>query len=351
MEKYDTWDIFDKVSQHRKIRRILLYGVPGTGKTTKACESANEDGFYSITVTEESSIAEILGMWIPKGKKFKWYDGLAVRAWKENKLLVINEIDKASGSVLTILNAILDDKKIARLDLPNSETIYPGKNFKVIATMNGKVTELPESLADRFDLKLNITKPCNEAIETLPEDLRPLVDMAYSKSTLSITFREIVAFSKLRNIIGEKAYIVFGDVGNDVRTAMKLGEREKEEKVRKDFSSKEIELKSIESLSPSDIRAIINNYISYWDSTEYEDLDLDIMQGYVKKLSLPESVLDDIERAFLNQKVRLWAFKKEINVINEKIMEEKKKRAVPKIPEIIDSLRETLRTSRTTPPF
>jgi len=250
----NTWEIFEAVVKAKKINpRILLYGVPGTGKTTQANKTAKEDDVYNITVNEESSVAEILGMWIPKDNSFKWMNGVAIRAWLEGKLLVINEIDKASGSVLTILNALLDDQSVAKITLPKGKTVKPVKGFRVIATMNGEIEDLPESLSDRFDLKLNIESPHPDAIKSLPEDLRDLVDAAYSRKQLSVSFREIQAFGKLRETLGDDAYIVFGDMANDIKATLKLGKREID-----DESSDDVPL----------VHEDVDTLVRYYDNTD-----------------------------------------------------------------------------------
>ena len=219
----ETWQIFEEVVNNRLVKHILLYGPPGTGKTSKACKTVKKGNFYNITLNEESSVSEILGMWVPKGKEFVWSDGVAIRAWKEGKLLVINEIDSASGAVLKELHAILDDIHMAKLTLPSGDTVRPKKGFNVIATMNGSVQDLPEALADRFELKLNITTPHKDLVELIPEDLRNLLHNAYSSHTLSISFREILSYSKLRETLGDDAFIVFGKLADDVRAGLKLG--------------------------------------------------------------------------------------------------------------------------------
>ena len=219
------WNLFHKVTVTNDVTRILLYGKPGTGKTTQACKSGN-NGFYTITLTEESSVSEILGMWIPKGNSFEWFNGIGIRAWIEGKVLVLNEIDHAPGSIVTICHALLDDKEIAAMTLPNGETVKPSIGFKAIATMNGGLSDLPLPLLDRFEIKLDITEPHPLAIKSLEPDLQELVKSAYSNKKLNITFREIVSFGKLRKIIGDDAFCVFGSLANDVKTALKLGKRE-----------------------------------------------------------------------------------------------------------------------------
>lgn len=94
MSAYDCWAVTDAVMGIS--RRILLHGPPGTGKTYAATRRAlPEDGkVYSITMTEETPMAEIRGHFVQKDNSFVWMHGPAVRAWLEGARLVINEIDQ-----------------------------------------------------------------------------------------------------------------------------------------------------------------------------------------------------------------------------------------------------------------
>lgn len=218
------WDMFFSVVKH--VDRLLLYGPPGTGKTTGAVRDCKK-GYYMVTLHEDSSVAEMLGHWIPQGDKFIWHDGVAIRAWKEGKPLIINEVDLASGPVMTFLHSILDDKELAHQTLPNGETVHRQEGFKCIATMNGRPEDLSGALADRFEVSLDIDKPSKAAIEALPEDLRePLVSLYSNKDDVKITYREIVAFSILRKQIGDNAYeIIFKENHKDFKDLLKLGRR------------------------------------------------------------------------------------------------------------------------------
>ena len=95
--------------------------------------------------------------------------------------------------------------------------------------MNGEPEDLSGPLLNRFEVVLDIDSPCKEAIEALPEDLRPVVVSSYSnKGDVKISYRELVAFSKLREVkdIGEKAFkIIFGSRAEDLRSLLLLGER------------------------------------------------------------------------------------------------------------------------------
>ena len=94
----ENWVIIDAVIATSK--RVLLHGLPGTGKTYAAArQNLGDDNqkVYQITMTEETPAAEIRGHFLPKGDEMVWMDGPAVLAWKEGARLVINEIDRASA--------------------------------------------------------------------------------------------------------------------------------------------------------------------------------------------------------------------------------------------------------------
>lgn len=296
----DEWKIFNKIVNSDDITRILLYGVPGTGKTTQAVKTReNKDDCYIITVNEESSVSEILGMYVPKENEFKWKNGVAVKSWLNGKLLVINEIDKASGSVLTVLNAILDDATIAKMTLPNGRDVEPNESFTCIATMNGTLDELPESLVDRFDIKLNITVPHEDAIKSLPEDLHQLVRSAYSRSDLSISFRDIQTYAKLRNIISQTdaLKLSFGDNSSDVKTALQIGIRDV-------------------ATSPVYTVVDLNNY--YMDTPILEDIKVEKYLEIAEAIGIPPHLKEEIILSF--SQLGVVEYKQILNNMNDNVM-------------------------------
>lgn len=231
MNQIECWNNYAHVAGEAS--RILLMGIPGTGKTTTANKTGKGAGkiVYNITLHEDSSVSELLGSWMPKGGSFDWVDGTGIRAWKEGAMLVINEVDKASGSVMTALHAILDDPEIARLTLPTGETVAPKKGFQTIATMNGRIIDLPLALSDRFDIKLEITEPHPDALTKLPPLLAKMVQNAYRSEELNVTFREVASFAKLiekgldMNIC---AQLIFGKKSDDILAIMSMGVRSEE---------------------------------------------------------------------------------------------------------------------------
>lgn len=218
------WLLIRNLLGHESVHRFLLYGPPGTGKTTVGCKTAIK-GHYSITVTPDTQVAEIIGHWIPKGDGFVWHYGVGAMAWKEGATLVVNEIVEAAGAVLTMFLAIMDDKDIARITLPNGETITPHADFRIVCTTNGSPNDLSDALRDRFDVMLKVDTPSPEAIVRLDEDLRDIVVNSYSNpDNISVTYRQLMAFGKLRLVLKEEeaGKIVFGTGWKDIKTAVKL---------------------------------------------------------------------------------------------------------------------------------
>ena len=224
----NSWELFDKVVGTSD--RILLYGIPGTGKTYQATKVnvPTDKEVYSTTLTIDSTASEMIGHYIPNDTgTFDWNDGVAIKAWREGTRLVINEIDHAGPDVSSVLHAILDDEDIARLTLPNKkkETVTPSKGFSVIATMNGTPDMLPEALADRFGVKININSVHPDAIKSLPEKYRSVYSER-DENDIPPSIRSWKEFSKLVDAgvdLRSSATVCFGnDYAEDVVEAIEL---------------------------------------------------------------------------------------------------------------------------------
>lgn len=217
------------------VHRILLFGPPGTGKTSWGAKLASSLGreLFILTLTGDTVVQEIMGHWIPRGAEFVFQEGPAVRAFRTGGVLVLNEVDQASGAVLTALLAILDDKEVARISLPTGETIRPHPGFLVVGTMNATPEEIPVPLRDRFEVAVKVSEPSPEAMSKLSEEIRgPLLEsyraLSDGAERLAITYREALAYSRLLEVLNDRstaAYLVWGSRYLDVLNAISLGVR------------------------------------------------------------------------------------------------------------------------------
>lgn len=202
-------------------RTALLYGIAGTGKSFAAIFTANPSGPAPVvvTLTDETSAADLLGYFINTPEGFRWQDGPATAAMRSGARLVLNEIDHASGDAIAALYAIADEARTAAagIRLGSGETLRPAAGFHVIATSNAAPEEAlrGEGIASRFGIRVNIDRPHPAAVLALPEDLRAaaLASCTHSDEEQRLTMRTWRAFADLRDQLGDAltaARLAFG---------------------------------------------------------------------------------------------------------------------------------------------
>jgi hypothetical protein len=184
-------------------RRQLLFGIPGSGKTTYSLSLAPNS--ERITLTQAMFPDALYGKFLLKDGSTYWADAPASRAARSGCPLVLDEIHKAGGELTSTLNAILDDPSVCRLNLDNGEVITPAEGYRVIATMNGSPDQLEESTLDRFDIVLKCNTPHPGVLRRLsPESAAYLVNKIANEPDTDVwvptqTTRRFLTFEHLRS--------------------------------------------------------------------------------------------------------------------------------------------------------
>lgn len=214
------WHITETIIPH--VRCLFLWGPAGTGKTYGAQRIGlkPDQSQVTVTMTNETSAADLLGYYINTPEGYKWQDGPATYAWRTGARLVVNEIDHASGDAQAALFSICDDTDSAYIRLASGEVITPHANFSCIATSNSKPEDalVTEGMLSRFNTRVNITEPHPDAVARFPEAARNaiLALVNHPDPTVRVSLRSFRTYYDLLAKLGTDnatkiAHAVFGE--------------------------------------------------------------------------------------------------------------------------------------------
>lgn len=205
---------------------VGLYGRPGTGKTFLAQSHGitGPDGFTVVNFQEAMDPAVLEGYYL-KGADgaHAFHYGSAPRAWSTGCRFVGNEVHRASGEALSFLLATLDDRPVARMDLPNGETVTPASGFHAVLTTNGDPDDLDPALKDRV-LWIEVRDPNPAAVDALDGDLRDLALASFMDMDRPMSLRPWFRYQDFRRVLDrdQAGRLVFGDRWPDFRDTLAL---------------------------------------------------------------------------------------------------------------------------------
>jgi MoxR-like ATPase len=212
----DVNDILDS-----GINKLILFGPPGTGKTFAGLTFGNVSaGAHRLICNEDMTSADVTGHFKPSGDgTWKWQDGTVIKAWQGDGInggrVVADEIDRASGDVMSQLLAMFDSEESASWEHPETGRILkPKKGFSVFMTTNIEdMRELPQALKDRFPVAVRINTPHPDALTMLSPDLRgAAAASADADKDRRFSIRAFMAFDTLRKTVSveKAARLTFG---------------------------------------------------------------------------------------------------------------------------------------------
>lgn len=116
---------------------VLLIGPTGSGKSSvieQAVARVNRP-YYRMNFDGDITRAEFVGQWIiNKDRVMEFHYGVLPRAMKEGAVLVCDELDCASPTVVFVLQNVLDGGALTLLE--TGEIIEPHSDFRIFATAN-----------------------------------------------------------------------------------------------------------------------------------------------------------------------------------------------------------------------
>lgn len=170
---------------------ILLTGGTGVGKTSQILQLASRinQPVLRANFNGETRLSDFIGKMHVIDGETKWVDGILPLAMKKGYWLLLDEIDFADPSILSLLHPVLEDNPCLVLKENDGEVIIPHKDFRIFGTANsigamqdkagsyGGTNQMNEAFLDRWQVilvpnltekeEIKVLKSKSEGIKTI----------------------------------------------------------------------------------------------------------------------------------------------------------------------------------------
>jgi cobaltochelatase CobS len=119
-------------------KKVLLIGHTGCGKTSlfEQLAAQEKNPVIRTNMNGQSTVGDFVGLWTVKNGETIWVDGVLPFAMRYGFWLIIDELDFAEASILSVLNAVLEPNGKLMLKEKGHEVVIPHENFRMLATAN-----------------------------------------------------------------------------------------------------------------------------------------------------------------------------------------------------------------------
>lgn len=178
-----------------------------------------------VNMNGQTTISDFVGFWTAKGGNTEWVDGILTICMRRGYWAIIDELDFAEASMLSVLNSVTEKNGKLFLKEKGHEIVSPHKHFMLAATANtaGIMEDcramyqgtniLNRALLDRFRVHHVDYLPASDEADVLSKTVEGLpagvarvlvklateVRLAFSNELLSSTFslRQLIDFAEL----------------------------------------------------------------------------------------------------------------------------------------------------------
>ena len=203
-----SFNIIKTIALGYKLRHpVLLLGPTSTGKSFLIKWLATLLGYehLSYTLNPYLSKFELIGGMKPDKKgRFVWQDGIILKAAKEGKWLVLEEINLASSDIIEVLNDYLTTGKFTYSQNGQQKQIIPAPNFAIFATANPESYSQRQKLSKVFLSRWKIYYQKELAESEMAEILSTLFKVPSSISLMIARFHKTLEKQAQAKVIGKE---------------------------------------------------------------------------------------------------------------------------------------------------